>query len=485
MSFVRRRFTTIFSTFVLTLLLTALATAVLPTRYESTATLRLGTTVSGSINAVDYDIQYADRLMNTYSEIATSDTLLQEVQDRNGLSDLPDVKVDIMPNTELLAITARASTPELATSIASDTARVLIDQAESSGSGRDATIAALTSQRDQLQEQVAAAVTDFNRLATTLPAGSPQLQEAADNLTNLRNNLNDLTLQIETRQALQAPSLTVMQPAETPTDPASPNLLINLVLGGFVGLVAGTALAFWWDTIDPRLQTEEQLATLTTLPVLGVFSTPRPSLLRRRKVEAPPVFADQEYASARRLRAAAGASPLLVASISPRDRSSEVAAQIAVSAARSGQMTVVVDANLHEPSLATMFEVHDDFGFTNTVDPEISSWIDFDRLTRPCKIDNLDVIGAGPRVDNPELVVDHPGVKSLIAWLGDHYDLVVINAPDLDTSPDTLVLAGLAEEVVLVVHEGRTHRRDIASGLAQLKSAGAMPTGVVLRRYEP
>ncbi len=485
MSFVRRRFTTIFFTFALTLLLTALATAVLPTKYESTATLRLGTTVSGSINAVDYDIQYADRLMNTYSQIATSDALLREVQDRNGLSDLPDVKVDIMPNTELLAITASASSAELATTIAADTAAVLIDQAEASGARSDATITALTNQRDQLQQQVAAAETDFNRLATTLPAGSARLQEAADNLTNLRNNLNDLTLQIETRQALQAPTLAVMQAAETPTSPASPNLMINLVLGGFVGLVAGTALAFWWDTVDPRLQTEEQLATLTALPVLGVFSSARPPLLRRRKVEPRPVFADQEFASARRLRAAAGASPLLVASISPRDRSNEVAAQIAVSAARSGQMTVLVDANLHSPSVAEMFEIDDDFGFTNTVDPEISSWIDFDRLTRPCKIDNLDVIGSGPKVDDPELVVDHPGVKSLITWLQDHYDLVVINAPDLETSPDALVLAGLADEVVLVVHEGRTHRRNIASGLAQLKSAGAVPTGVVLRRYEP
>ena len=77
-----RRKWLIAGTFVVTLLVVALGTTLLTPTYQATATLRVLTAARGSVDWVDYDIAYTERLMNTYARLATSEPVLQEVRQR-------------------------------------------------------------------------------------------------------------------------------------------------------------------------------------------------------------------------------------------------------------------------------------------------------------------------------------------------------------------------------------------------------------------
>src|SRR5512136_889415 len=90
-------------TLVVTMVVVILGTQLQTPIYESSTTLRIATSAGTQLSYQDY--QYADRLMNTYIEIATSKPVLDELMKRLKLSKSPDIKAEILANTELIKIT--------------------------------------------------------------------------------------------------------------------------------------------------------------------------------------------------------------------------------------------------------------------------------------------------------------------------------------------------------------------------------------------
>jgi capsular exopolysaccharide synthesis family protein len=98
---------------------------IIPTTSESTAILRISpyTSSNPSYNA----LLYADRIMNNYVKIASSTPLLNQLRGTLALtSDQPfDLKVEILPDSELLLITVEDYDPVLARDVANTLAELL------------------------------------------------------------------------------------------------------------------------------------------------------------------------------------------------------------------------------------------------------------------------------------------------------------------------------------------------------------------------
>ena len=107
----RRRFSVSLVTVVFALLAAITAALSTPVTYTSTTTLRVLTTKVGGIDYIEYDIDYTERLMETYVAIANSAPLKEELE--NHVYELPDVSVSIIPNTELINISATHKDPGL------------------------------------------------------------------------------------------------------------------------------------------------------------------------------------------------------------------------------------------------------------------------------------------------------------------------------------------------------------------------------------
>ncbi len=98
-----------------------------PRLYEATAVLRI--TPYSSTNPTFTTLAYAERIMNTYVEIATSSPVLDELRGRLGLSSGKprDIEAVVIPDTELLRITAVDSNPTLARDAANTLAEMLLE----------------------------------------------------------------------------------------------------------------------------------------------------------------------------------------------------------------------------------------------------------------------------------------------------------------------------------------------------------------------
>src|SRR5437667_12311001 len=100
--------------------------------YEASAILRIAaaTASGGAADYVGYDdIMYVDRLLNTYTKIATSDSKLQELAQKLGLqpgAKALHVEAEMPANTELISIKVEDKDPVLAARAANTLADILI-----------------------------------------------------------------------------------------------------------------------------------------------------------------------------------------------------------------------------------------------------------------------------------------------------------------------------------------------------------------------
>ena len=90
-----------------------LAAQFISPKFSATARLRVKTPVGGSSSYVDFNIWYADRLMNTYADLATSSSIREELKRELNLPTNPDISVGVVPSSELIKITAKSESPIL------------------------------------------------------------------------------------------------------------------------------------------------------------------------------------------------------------------------------------------------------------------------------------------------------------------------------------------------------------------------------------
>ena len=64
---------------------------------------------------------------------------------------------------------------------------------------------------------------------------------------------------------------TIRDPAEPPSFPSRPKILLNLSLGAVAGLVLGVAFAFFLEYLDTSVKTMDEVEKLLDLPVLAVI----------------------------------------------------------------------------------------------------------------------------------------------------------------------------------------------------------------------
>lgn len=123
----RRKWIIVVTT-ITTVVIAGIGTFMLEPAYETSTTLRVSTTSGNSVNFGE--TVYAEKLMRTFTKIATSSTIQGMVENNFNLDEPPDISADIIAATELLEITVKYSDPVLAADIADFVAETLIDQSK-------------------------------------------------------------------------------------------------------------------------------------------------------------------------------------------------------------------------------------------------------------------------------------------------------------------------------------------------------------------
>src|SRR5204863_7301243 len=97
------------------------------------------------------------------------------------------------------------------------------------------------------------------------------LQREAESNRQLYESLLQRTKETGISTELRATNVRVVDPAEVPRSPISPNVQRDVMLALVASLVLGIGLAFFIDYLDNRMKTPEDLKAYLGVPFLGMI----------------------------------------------------------------------------------------------------------------------------------------------------------------------------------------------------------------------
>ena len=195
----------------------------------------------------------------------------------------------------------------------------------------------------------------------------------------------------------------------------------------------------------------------------------------------PAAVASEAYRSLRTslLYAVANAPPTVILITSPglMDGKSTTCANLAVVLAQAGKETLVIDGDLHEPSLHKIFGVPNVNGMVNVLSGEYD-------LSEMCTelFPGLKVLSTGPIPPNPAELLISGRLAPLIGQARQLFDYVLIDSPPTELVSDPMIIATQADAVILVLNSEETGKGSLHKAMRNLEAVGANVLGTVINK---
>jgi Mrp family chromosome partitioning ATPase/capsular polysaccharide biosynthesis protein len=357
--------------------------------------------------------------------------------------------VDVQPEgqSNILDVTARASSPRFAVELADTFTRAALDL-------RDA------------RARVAVARTLAQLDAAHRRVGSS---------TELENRISAL----EQVSVSGDPTTSFSRAAVAPRSPAGapPWMIVGLAL--VAGALLGSAAALVADGITPsRIRGEDDLADIHPLPVLARV----PALGRVRASGRPTARRARVRSAFRNLRLQVALQSgdhrcILVTSPSQGDGRTACVVDLAVELASTGEPVIVVDLDIARPEVARALGIAPSTDFRALLAPDGRL---ADALTAVEDVPGLSVVAGTAEADPATLEALRYQLPAVLDEALGAASYVLIDTAPLAWAGDVLPLLPAVDDVILVARLGHTTVAEVADAGDLLERMDIHPTGYVV-----
>ncbi len=169
---------------------------------------------------------------------------------------------------------------------------------------------------------------------------------------------------------------------------------------------------------------------------------------------------------------------VLITSALPGEGKSTVALSLAMANAEQGKRTLLIDADLRQPTIEKLIRLEPDAGLAEVL-AHRSHW---SLATRPVPgRPNLSILGSGLPMPL-SLALIGPQMRGILTQAIQEFDLVVLDSPPLLGCAETLDLAAAAEVTVLAVRSGQTPMKALRGAVETLRRVNVSVAGIVLNQ---
>jgi succinoglycan biosynthesis transport protein ExoP len=310
-----------------------------------------------------------------------------------------------------------------------------------------------------------------------------ELETAANTYRGIYETFLSRFTQSVQQQSFPSTEARIVTAASAPFAPSSPKIPLTLALATLCGLGLGVASAFAREQMNRQVHTRAQLEKLlgtSCLAVLPAFPGKRSALGKqgadkdsgafRQLSEVAPFSATAE--ALRYIKVAidlhpTGGKVVGIISALPAEGKTTVAAGFAAFVAKSGARTLLVDADLRNPSMTRTLGYSNAPGLLNMV----ADKLDFDDLVITDSKFKFDFLPSSTQIKplNSSDILNSPAIKQMLKAAKSDYDYVLVDLPPVLPVVDVKAAAHLFDAFVLVVEWGSTSTDEI------LKAIGASP----------
>jgi len=309
------------------------------------------------------------------------------------------------------------------------------------------------------------------------------LQREVDTSRTLYDGLLQRYKEVGVTGGVTANNISIVDQAEAPNKPSSPNLLLNLSIALLLGLGLGVLAALLIEALDETLATPEDVEQKLGLPVLGVVpllakgETPLAALADIRSS-----FSEAYYSlrTALQFSTPEGAPrSLLVTSARPAEGKSTTAYAVALNLSRVGRRVLLIDGDLRNPSMHRALGVDNDRGMSNL----LAGSSDMAAVTHTSDQHELHFIPSGPLPPNPAELWGSERLREVLEQAAANYDHMVIDGPPVLGFADAPLLASAVSGTVFVLESRGTRRAQARGALKRLQIGRGHLLGLVLTKF--
>ncbi len=308
------------------------------------------------------------------------------------------------------------------------------------------------------------------------------LEREAEALRYQLKLLLDRYNEISTAANAQSGQITALDAAIVPTTPFEPSLFRNMALALVIGAVFAGGLAVLRETFDDKIRTLDQVEERLGLPLLG--HTP---FVEDRDLEAEGTnrfgALMEAYAS---IRSALDFSM-------PRDRNviqltssdegegkSTTAVILAELFAGMGRKTLLIDADLRRPSVASLLNLEKpESGLVEV----LLGHTDLKSAVIKGVHKNLHILPIGEAPPNPTELLASAELRKFIEKYREEYSLIIFDSCPVMGLADAPMLSRLVDGTVFVLEANRVGFNQSKNAIRRIRGAGGHMVGVILTKY--
>ena len=282
----------------------------------------------------------------------------------------------------------------------------------------------------------------------------------------------------------RANNVRLLDRAETPGSPFTPNTRRAWIIALLFGLGLGIAAAFAIDYLDDTVKTPEDVTWRLRLNFLGLV--PKVPGERHPLLSGP---VPHDFGEAfRALRTALVASSgtdatrlIAVTSTQPLEGKTTTAVNIALALAIGGGRVLLIDADMRRPSLHKAMRLPNDRGLAEL----LAGQAKMREVVQRCGDPNLLVISAGHTPSNPSELLGSDRMRAFLHQLATGpFDWVIIDTPPVLAVTDAVVLAPLVHWVSFVIGAEMTRWRLAERAIETLQAGHPRSIAAILNRVD-
>ncbi len=292
--------------------------------------------------------------------------------------------------------------------------------------------------------------------------------------------------QFQSILATKSEPVEIVQYPPEPAGPSRPNRPMLIAMIAIAGSLLGLGLVCGREFLDHSVRVPEHLAMGLTLPILSVIPRMRrvARLTRGGHLWTANDPLAPEADAYRNLRAGLmGASApkrpivtLLVTSAKPGEGKSTTALNLALTCARAGERTLLLDADFRRASLADVFDATEpNVGLVDVLRGDMP----WQQAVIRTDVPNLNFLPSGDPTGVPIEILGTLELRQLIAALSGQFQRVIIDAPAVLGMADCRMLGRTVDAAILVVRCGSQPMLPLRRAKEMLEQSRVPIVGVV------